>query len=286
MDVTVNPSEKNPNSAARLKMSVRITVVKDRLKLRDIHLDVGQPILSTKVVEAALETRLNGWMLLKTVELDDPKPGWSNAFFVIGKVTRREAHPDVAGKSLEEDIKLLKARSDAMKKTNDGSFVRLIGNVTLTLADQKLERPDGTIRTTDQVLKAQRVEIRKLDAPTTGGVRAQRMDFDAGAGGIQLTGDVEIVHKSVLIKADSVYLFQDRLVLVAVDAVGAIKINGDRIKRESFRRALKEIDVGPKTSVLLNADSETKWSLVVGLMEDLTALGVTRTSLHTNPSSN
>lgn len=118
-------------------------------------------------------------------------------------------------------------------------------------------------------------------APATGCVRAQRMDLDAGTGSILLNGDVENVHKSVLNKADSVFLFQDRLIVVAVSSEGAIEINGDRIKRESFRRAMKEIGAGPRTSVLLRGGRKTEWELIVGLMDDLKALGVTSTSLRT-----
>lgn len=220
LDVSVTPFETNPHTTARLDVRVRITIVKDRVELLDVHLDVGQPILSSKVVEASVEARLNSWMLLKTVELEDPKPGWSNAFFVIARVARREARPRVAGKSLDEELDLLNAKSDSMERTSDGSLVRLIGNVTLTLSDQTLERPDGTIQSTDQILKAQRVEIRKMDSPMDAGVRAKRMDFDAAAGAIVLTGDVEIAHKDILIKADSAFLFQDRLIAVHVSAAG------------------------------------------------------------------
>jgi biopolymer transport protein ExbD len=230
---------------------------------------------------ASLEARLNTWMLLKTVELEDPKPGWSNAFFVIGKVVRREFNPNAADNTLENVLEELMARSDKVEKTPDGSLVRLIGNVSLTFVDRKFNSPTGSVETSDQVLLADMVEIRKLNEPRkeSFSIRTARLEFDTLIGAIVSQGDFEIIYKSLQIKADKARLQEKGFTTVKVDAKGGVTVNGDRIKRESFRRSMKEIGIGPKSVVFLNADEGAAYSGISSLMEELSKLGVTKISL-------
>ncbi|MFH0775506.1 MAG: biopolymer transporter ExbD [bacterium] len=85
-------------------------------------------------------------------------------------------------------------------------------------------------------------------------------------------------------KADQSDMLPKQPVTVFLDTTGRIAVNGVYLDEEGMKRFIKEqVERDPQLDVVISADEKVFHGRVVGILDTVKALGVTRLAIHVQP---
>lgn len=85
-------------------------------------------------------------------------------------------------------------------------------------------------------------------------------------------------------KADQSDMLPKQPVTVFLDTAGRIAVNGVYLDEEGMKRFIKEqVERDPQLDVVISADEKVFHGRVVGILDTVKALGVTRLAIHVQP---
>lgn len=279
VDVIIQELAGDRDSSARLDLGVRMTIVKDRMELPGVQLDVGQPILESRTVEASLDLSLGRWVYLKSSEFETVNSSNINAFIVLAKAHRVDGRGNVLRPVERNLIESLELKAETIEKSADGRLIRGRGDVSFRLPRESFGNARNELESFGMIGRASQVEIRQLDESREPGFRADRIDSDAELGGMALEGDVVIEFDRVSIRSDRVSLIHEQTIHVRIDPLGEIDLNGAPLKLEELERALQKIGADKTSPVVVQAHQRVDWDVVSEVVQTVKRVGVVRLSV-------
>jgi len=257
-----------------------MTIIKDRAELPGVQLDVGQPILESREVEASLDVSLGRWVYLKSSKLETVNNSNMSAFIALVRAYRTDGRGNVVRSAERDLMESLDLKARTIEKTVDGLVVRARGDVSFRLPRGAFGDSDGEFESSGYLGRASELEIRRLEESPEPGFRADRIESDSEFGGTRLEGNAQIEFDQVSIRSDRVSLFSETTIWIGIDEGGKIEVKGEPVSLEALEGALKDTGADKTTPVVIEADQRADWDVVSEVFRTVKGVGVARMSVN------